>query len=81
MHLDTIKYMEEKLVLSSKQKALKINLDNSIYGSMVEIGDETRGCRQFFKQVLILGQFKNYVSMIKIFQMQLWKRKRWQICL
>ena len=30
--------MEEKLILSSKQKALKINLDNSIYGSMVEIG-------------------------------------------
>ena len=30
--------MQENLILSSKQKALKINLDNTIYGSMVEIG-------------------------------------------
>ena len=41
--------MEEKLVLSSKQKALKINLDNSIYGSMVEIGAGQEVARQFFR--------------------------------
>ena len=41
--------MEEKLILSSKQKALKINLDNSIYGSMVEIGAGQEVARQFFR--------------------------------
>ena len=41
--------MEEKLVLSSKQKVLKINLDNSIYGSMVEIGAGQEVARQFFR--------------------------------
>jgi len=41
--------MEEKLVLSPKQKALQINLDSTIYGSMVEIGAGQEVARQFFR--------------------------------
>ena len=41
--------MQENLILSSKQKALKINLDNTIYGSMVEIGAGQEVARQFFR--------------------------------
>ena len=41
--------MEEKVILSSKQKALQINLDNNIYGTMVEIGAGQEVARQFFR--------------------------------
>ncbi|MGY8987846.1 MAG: TonB-dependent receptor [Flavobacteriales bacterium] len=41
--------MEEKVVLSPKQKALQINLDNNIYGSMVEIGAGQEVAREFFR--------------------------------
>ena len=41
--------MEEKVVLSPKQKALQINLDNNIYGTMVEIGAGQEVARQFFR--------------------------------
>ena len=40
---------EEKLILSATQKALKINLDPNIYGSMVEIGAGQEVARQFFR--------------------------------
>ena len=40
---------EEELILSATQKALKINLDTSIYGSMVEIGAGQEVARQFFR--------------------------------
>ena len=41
--------MTENVTLSSVQKALQINLDNDIYGSMVEIGAGQEVARQFFK--------------------------------
>ena len=40
---------KEKLILSATQKALRINLDTSIYGSMVEIGAGQEVARQFFR--------------------------------
>ena len=40
---------EEKLILSATQKALKINLDPNIYGTMVEIGAGQEVARQFFR--------------------------------
>ena len=40
---------EEELILSATQKALRINLDTSIYGSMVEIGAGQEVARQFFR--------------------------------
>tara|TARA_B100001029_G_C15040359_1_gene443171 strand:- start:300 stop:1727 length:1428 start_codon:yes stop_codon:yes gene_type:complete len=39
----------EKLTLSSTQKALRINLDRNIYGTMVEIGAGQEVARQFFR--------------------------------
>ena len=39
----------EKLTLSSTQKALRINLDKNIYGTMVEIGAGQEVARQFFR--------------------------------
>lgn len=39
----------EELILSAKQKALKINLDPTIYGSMVEIGAGQEVARNFFR--------------------------------
>lgn len=41
--------MNENLTLSPKQKALQINLDNTIYGSMVETGAGQEVARQFFR--------------------------------
>lgn len=41
--------MVDKVTLSAKQKALKINLDNNIYGSMVETGAGQEVARQFFR--------------------------------
>lgn len=41
--------MNEKVILSSRQKALQINLDNTIYGSFVEIGAGQEVVRQFFR--------------------------------
>ena len=40
---------EEKLILSATQKALRINLDTNIYGTMVEIGAGQEVARQFFR--------------------------------
>ena len=40
---------EEKLILSATQKALRINLDSNIYGTMVEIGAGQEVARQFFR--------------------------------
>ena len=40
---------EEKLILSATQKALRINLDPNIYGTMVEIGAGQEVARQFFR--------------------------------
>ena len=39
----------KELILSAKQKALKINLDPTIYGSMVEIGAGQEVARNFFR--------------------------------
>ena len=39
----------KELTLNSTQKALKINLDASIYGTMVEIGAGQEVARQFFR--------------------------------
>jgi len=41
--------MAEKVILTAGQKALRINLDNSIYGSFVEIGAGQEVARNFFK--------------------------------
>jgi len=41
--------MEDNIILSPTQKALKINLDHSIYGTMVEIGAGQEVARQFFR--------------------------------
>ena len=41
--------MIEKVILSPAQKALKINLDPTIYGSFVEIGAGQEVARQFFR--------------------------------
>ena len=41
--------MTEKVILSPRQKALQINLDNTIYGSFVEIGAGQEVVRQFFR--------------------------------
>ena len=41
--------MSEKIILSPAQKALKINLDDSIYGSFVETGAGQEIARQFFR--------------------------------
>ena len=41
--------MNNNVILSPAQKALKINLDNSIYGSFVEIGAGQEVARNFFK--------------------------------
>ena len=40
---------EEKVTLSSKQKALKINLEKKVYGSIVETGAGQEVARQFFR--------------------------------
>ena len=40
---------DEKVILSATQKALKINLDSNIYGTMVEIGAGQEVARQFFR--------------------------------
>ncbi|MBE50101.1 MAG: nicotinate-nucleotide adenylyltransferase [Flavobacteriales bacterium] len=40
---------EEKVILSSKQKALKINLEKKVYGSIVETGAGQEVARQFFR--------------------------------
>jgi hypothetical protein len=40
---------EEKVILTPIQKALRINLDDNIYGSMVEIGAGQEVARQFFR--------------------------------
>jgi hypothetical protein len=40
---------EEKVILTPIQKALRINLDENIYGSMVEIGAGQEVARQFFR--------------------------------
>jgi len=41
--------MNEKIILSPRQKALQINLDNTIYGSFIEIGAGQEVVRQFFR--------------------------------
>ncbi len=41
--------MDNNIILSPAQKALAINLDNSIYGSFVEIGAGQEVARQFFR--------------------------------
>ena len=41
--------MKEEVVLSSKQKAFKINLDEQVYGSIVETGAGQEVARQFFR--------------------------------
>ena len=41
--------MENNIILSPAQKALKINLDNTIYGSFVEIGAGQEVAHNFFK--------------------------------
>jgi len=41
--------MNNKIILSPAQKALKINLDNTIYGSFVEIGAGQEVAHNFFK--------------------------------
>ncbi|MDC0204515.1 TonB-dependent receptor [Flavobacteriales bacterium] len=41
--------MTDKVTLTAGQKALKINLDNTIYGSFVEIGAGQEVARHFFK--------------------------------
>ena len=39
----------ERLVLSSKQKALEINLNSDIYGTFAEIGAGQEVVRHFFR--------------------------------
>ena len=41
--------MGEQVILTPEQKALRINLDNTIYGSFVEIGAGQEVARNFFK--------------------------------
>ncbi|MAW21006.1 MAG: nicotinate-nucleotide adenylyltransferase [Flavobacteriales bacterium] len=41
--------MTNNMVLTARQKALQINLDNTIYGSFVEIGAGQEVARNFFK--------------------------------
>lgn len=41
--------MTENVILTAGQKALRINLDNTIYGSFVEIGAGQEVARHFFK--------------------------------
>jgi len=41
--------MTDKAILSTEQKALRINLDDTIYGSFVEIGAGQEVARNFFK--------------------------------
>ena len=41
--------MTDNVILTTGQKALKINLDNTIYGSFVEIGAGQEVARNFFK--------------------------------
>lgn len=41
--------MDNKIILSPAQKALRINLDDSIYGSFVEIGAGQEVARNFFR--------------------------------
>ena len=41
--------MNNKVILTPGQKALRVNLDNSIYGSFVEIGAGQEVARVFFK--------------------------------
>jgi len=41
--------MTDKIILTAGQKALRINLDNTIYGSFVEIGAGQEVARHFFK--------------------------------
>ena len=41
--------MNKEIILSSSQKALSINLDDTIYGSFVEIGAGQEVARQFFR--------------------------------
>ena len=40
--------MTDKVILTAGQKALRINLDNTIYGSFVEIGAGQEVARHFF---------------------------------
>ena len=40
---------DKKVILTAGQKALRVNLDNSIYGSFVEIGAGQEVARNFFK--------------------------------
>ena len=41
--------MDNNIILSAAQKALKINLNNTIYGSFVEIGAGQEVAHNFFK--------------------------------
>ena len=41
--------MKDRIILSPEQKALKINLDDTIYGSFVETGAGQEIARQFFR--------------------------------
>ena len=41
--------MNKIVILSPKQKALSINLDNSIYGTIVEAGAGQEVVRHFFR--------------------------------
>ena len=41
--------MSKNVILTAGQKALQINLDNTIYGSFVEIGAGQEVARNFFK--------------------------------
>ena len=62
--------MNDKVILTPGQKALRINLDNTIYGSFVEIGAGQEVARIFLKldphQELLQKQCQ---PMIEIFQM------------
>tara|TARA_Y100001968_G_scaffold17004_1_gene13497 strand:- start:1175 stop:1423 length:249 start_codon:yes stop_codon:yes gene_type:complete len=54
-----------------KQKALKINLNENIYGTFAEIGAGQETVRQFFRVGGASGTIANlYLHMIKILVMQ-----------
>ena len=41
--------MNKNVILTAEQKAIQINLDNTIYGSFIEIGAGQEVARNFFK--------------------------------
>ena len=63
--------MKKTVVLSPTQKALQINLDNSIYGTFAEIGAGQEVVRYFFRLVVHRVQLqKRCQHTIKISAMQ-----------